>query len=371
MAYPYCNASTASGIIYLPKVGSKVIFYQVVEDAKPYAWILSFNPGDIVGRDFLSENLETSQNPAFEAYNKPKDSELKNWTVEDQGLEPGDMIMKGSKGNKIKIFEDGSAILKSTPINFMHMSPRNNRFYQWSENSLIRTPGSFNGNFNIVTLPAESDSSYHYSINRHFVNPIEQELTIQEEWGFVDKVNKATAGNYDDVPNKLAAKSSAVLARSTESAKKSTMSGYNVYKRKVFDFGGIGITKTPESANNEYFTEEIKSDGGYRVRIGNKLGASPKDIIGCEIYYKPDGTWSVGSAFGKIKVTETDMIFSTAAFEISLSDIAIFNMQHTHLATAPGSPTAPPIATPTPPGMFTAYAAIASKRPDENLFWTT
>jgi hypothetical protein len=371
MAFPYCNGPTSSGFYFLPKLESKVIFQQVIENGKPYGWILTYNCGDISSRDFWVDSTDTSQNPGVEMYLPPQDVELKNQVVEDQGFELGDMVLRGSKGNKIKIMEEGSTLVKCTPVNFMYMSPRNNRFYQWSENSLIRTPGSFKGEFNIVTNKTESTSAMHYAINRHFINPVEQGLTIQEEWGLVDKVTKATAGNYDDVPNSLTTKASAGIANNTDSAKQSTLSGYNVYKRKIFDFGGRGDTKTPESTNDEYYTEEIKTDGAYRVRIGKKKGAAPKDVNGVEVLYAPDGTWSVGSQWGKVKVTKDDMVFSTALFEISLSQLIQALLTHVHTATTPGTPVLPAIGTPIPPGMAEAYAAILSKIPDSRLNWTT
>lgn len=369
MAFSYCNSASKSGFYFLPKIGSKVIFQQVIENGKPYGWILTYNSGDVSSRDFFINSTDTSQNPGIEMYLSPQDVEFNNQIVEDQGFELGDMVIRGSKGNKLKITEDGGTLLKCTPVNFIYMSPLNNRLYQWSQNSLIRTPGSFNGEFNIVTTISEKSGSFHYAVKRHFVNPIEQQLTIQEEWGLVDKITKATAGDYGDVPNSLTTKASASIANNTDEAKRSTLSGYNVYKRKIFDFGGRGETKTPESSNNEYYTEEIKADGAYRVRIGKKTGAAPKDINGVEVLYAPDGTWSVGSQWGKITVSKTDMLLSTSTFEISLSNLMLHLMNHTHLAV--GSPTTPPIATPTPPGMATAYAAVESKIPDPRLFWNT
>jgi hypothetical protein len=152
-------------------------------------------------------------------------------------------------------------------------------------------------------------------------------------------------------------------------ALRSTLGGPSVYKRKLFDLGGRDFSKTPEASCNEYFTEEIKSDGAYRLRVGTKKNSDLKARTATEIVYTPSGEWSIGSKYGKIHVTQTDMILSNASFEISITQLIDTLMTHQHIAL--GSPTTPAMTMPIPSGMSTGYSALISKIPDPKLNWTT
>jgi len=366
LGYAYCHAGSGSGILAIPLKGSKVIYQEVHYLGKAYANIISYITGDIATTDFGSANVP--QNPGFEVFKEsfgqpPVDTK-------DQGFVPGDMGMFGANGNKVKVMNDGSVVMRSTSYNFLHFVPIDNKMYQWYQNAMVRSPGSYHGTFNALASKIDKTSAFHYHIRRHFVNPVIQDIAFQEEIGLVDSMLRATSGGFSEVPNPTVAKPAAVSAVSADSAAKQIMQGYSVYRRRVFDFGGRGLTKVDTSATNEFFCEEVKSDGAYRVRVGSKNNASTKAASAVEVYYKPDGTWSVGSQFGRITCDSVrGLVLSDGVNEISLRDLITYNMQHTHNATSPGTPVAPPIATPTVPGLSTSY--IKTPSIDPNLVWGT
>ena len=367
--YPYANTADKSGMVFFPKVGSKVIYQTVIEGGMSYAWVIAFGIEHIVNGDFTSNGMQTIQNPGFEGYGDPKKTSYRSLLAEDQGFEPGDLLLRGSKGNKIKVMDDGGLILKSTPYNIDYYSPMTNAFYKLCQHRIVRTPGSLDAEYNIVTTKEESDSSFHYAVRRHVINPSEQQLAFQEEFGLIDKTLRASAGNFDDVPNTDLVKATALFARTQDDALRSILGGPSVYKRKLFDLGGRDFSKKPEEACNEYFTEEIKSDGAYRLRVGTKKNSDIKARTATEILFTPSGEWSIGSQYGKIQVTATDMILSNASFEISMTQLVNTLMTHKHIAQ--GSPTTPAMLTPTPQGMSVGYVASSSKIPDPRLSWNT
>ena len=348
LSYPYCN--DVSGILYIPEVGARVV-------CQPYyneMIIIGFCVGDVMSQSYITKKnnfkIVNSRNPGFDAFQKPEETEFGKIIYEDSGIVPGDILLKGVNGNKLKIFNDGSLSLKSNNFNFMYFSPLDNRFYQWCQNKLIRTPGSYHGEFNGITDSSTSSSAYHYTIKRHFVNPVEQHITFQEEYGLVDSLLTAASGNFDNIPNPEVAKGAAATSSSKPVE---NFAGYNVYKRKIFDFGGRDRT-----GQTDFFREEIKSDGAYRLKIGS-----------VEIYYKPDGSWSVGSSFGRITCDQSGLTLKDSTYEVSLSTLMTYLISHNHMDVAPGVSTLPPIASPPVPGtgMGTVYPNIP--KIDPNLSW--
>lgn len=394
MSFAYCHAPSASGIIAAPEKGAFVLYYEQYEDGLIYANVLTYISGSIAQKDFdFKANQPTPNNPGFELFGSIFDGDTKE--KKDQGLVPGDMGIFGRNGNKVKVFNDGSILIRSTASNFTLYTPIDDKVYEWKQNSFIRSPGSYEGSVNIVTSDLLQAGSMHYAIRRHFVSPNEQTTAFQEELGLVDDITRASGGNFEDMPEKEAVQASASIAKGLDPVARLTMQGYSVCRRKIFDFGGRGVAKKPPAAQAEFFCEEYKTDGGYRVHFGTRMPGQPKPAKGVEVYYNADGTWYIGSAFGKIQCGTTDMTLSTANGEISIGQIIDFMKNHVHgyvtPATAasgvPGSTgpadvkfastlaisnaaVIPETTNLTVSGLNTGYLPITSKIPDPNLIWT-
>lgn len=414
--FPYCDATSKAGILGIPRPGTFVYYFQTFENNTSFANIIGFISPNLDDASIDYTKQPPSTDPAFEVFGSGMDKQFN-----DQGLESGDWGIFGpsDKGNKVKVYYDGSLMLKSSQYNFMYMSPVDDKFYQWRQNSSERTFGSYRGEYNVMASPLSAISGVHYLIERHVCNPSMQRLAIQEERGFVDFLTTACAGDFNDVPNSEIVRSAAAMSRAADVAAALTMQGYNVYKRKVFDMGGFGLTKLPEATMPEYYCEEIKSDGSYRARIGAKLPNMVKAPFGVEVYYKSTGEWSIGSQFGKIQCVAIpsapgylpvpDLILSTPTGEVSVNQIIDFMKNHVHASkagiTTPADPKSPVIAatiatdttlaatTPAPAGVAAAIELLAipqmtasnstifglntsyipkqSVLPDPNLVWNT
>ena len=415
ITYPYSNSTDGSGIVMKPTKGCKVAFQQIMKDGQTQALILGYLSPLRVSTD---PKTTVSRDSQLEWFTDDQDNPVQ---LNDGGFSDGDLMISGPSDNKVKVLADGSLLLKSTPKNFINMFPDNRR-YSWCKDDMYRTPGSYRGDFSNVTTRLEPFGSYHYHTEKHFVSPTEQRIVYQEEAGLVDKVLTQASAEFDDVPNSEIASSFATNAKTANTTATKFMSGYSVYKRKVYDHGGRMPDRLPRASRLEYFCEEIKTDGAYRVRVGTKPLDSPKAQLGVEVYYKPDGTWYVGSSLGKIKVTTTDMFFSignagAATKEVSLSQIIDFMQKHVHQETAdstlftaavsavtaynaavtaaiatggPAAGAAVPLPPSQPigitsdtsgalavpvngaiPGMATAYKPVIANIPDPSLNWTT